>query len=279
MATRIHVAVARSLGRQMRHSGRVNQRADSAPTASELETVFARGWQGTVVKRLGDWLLRAGSGFTGRANSVLPLGSPGRDLDAALLAVSGFYREHGLPPLFQVPIDAGPALADLDERLAERGWEAFNTTAVITARVQELLRSLPARTDLSAAQLDDMPDDRWLAGYLYRGSRLPSTAVDVLVNADGLTFASVRDRGDLLGVARGVVTENWLGITAVTVSEEHRRRGVGTHLMREIVRWGAGRGAESVYLQVDEANIAALAMYRRLGFTRHHGYHYRRLNA
>ena len=27
--------------------------------------------------RLGDWLLRAGSGFTGRANSVLPLGSPG----------------------------------------------------------------------------------------------------------------------------------------------------------------------------------------------------------
>lgn len=49
-----------------------------------LEKVAARGWRGTSTAHIGDWLLRAGGGFTGRANSVLPLGSAGCHLDAAL---------------------------------------------------------------------------------------------------------------------------------------------------------------------------------------------------
>ena len=45
-----------------------------------LELLAARGWRGTEEARLGDWLLRAGGGFTGRANSALALGDPGRPL-------------------------------------------------------------------------------------------------------------------------------------------------------------------------------------------------------
>ena len=72
----------------------------------ELERVASLGWQGTNTQVLGEWLLRAGSGFTGRANSVLPLGSPGCPLDDALNAVWEFYRGHHLTPLFQVPLAA-----------------------------------------------------------------------------------------------------------------------------------------------------------------------------
>lgn len=50
----------------------------------ELERIAARGWQGTTQRQLGKWLLRAGAGLTGRANSVLPLGSPGLPLAPAL---------------------------------------------------------------------------------------------------------------------------------------------------------------------------------------------------
>ena len=57
----------------------------------DLERIAARGWQGTHTLQIGDWLLRAGSGFTGRANSVLPLGPPGRVFPDAL----GWLSEAG----------------------------------------------------------------------------------------------------------------------------------------------------------------------------------------
>jgi len=34
-------------------------------------------------------------------------------------------------------------------------------------------------------------------------------------------------------------------------------------------------GATRLYLQVEEGNQAARRLYRRSGFTDHHGYHYR----
>ncbi len=72
-------------------------------TITELERVAAAHWRGTEEEWLGDWLLRAADGFTGRANSALPLGDPGLPLDEALAAVTEWYRARGLPPMIAVP--------------------------------------------------------------------------------------------------------------------------------------------------------------------------------
>src|SRR6185437_11525528 len=53
-------------------------------TIIDLERMAAAHWRGTEEEWLGDWLLRAAEGFTGRANSALPLGDPGLPLDATL---------------------------------------------------------------------------------------------------------------------------------------------------------------------------------------------------
>ena len=45
-------------------------------------------------------MLRAAGGFTGRANSVLPLGDPGRPLPDAVRAAEAWYAERGLSPMF-----------------------------------------------------------------------------------------------------------------------------------------------------------------------------------
>jgi hypothetical protein len=37
----------------------------------------------------------------------------------------------------------------------------------------------------------------------------------------------------------------------------------------------ADRGAEGLYLQVENGNAVARALYRRAGLADHHGYHYR----
>src|SRR5664279_2894578 len=50
----------------------------------DLEQTMVEGWPPLRRAELGGWLLRAGAGFTGRANSVLPLGDPGIPLTEAV---------------------------------------------------------------------------------------------------------------------------------------------------------------------------------------------------
>jgi ribosomal protein S18 acetylase RimI-like enzyme len=76
-------------------------------------------------------------------------------------------------------------------------------------------------------------------------------------------------------VARGVVVDEWLCVTAVTVGEEHRRRGLATAVMAALGDWAREHGALACVLQVVSSNAPALGLYDRLGFTEHHRYHYR----
>lgn len=242
------------------------------PSDREIQRIAALGWRGLEEAWLGGWLLRAGNGFTGRANSFLPLDPPDRPVEDALRFVTEWYAERGLPPRAQVPL---PLARDLDESLAAAGWEAYNPTRFLVSRLDDLLAGCPPRPDLPPVTHEPVPSPDWLAGYQYRGTALPAGALSVLTNATAPTFASVRDATGLLGVGRGVVDEGWLGVTAVTVPELARRQGLGSHLMRGLTEWAAALGARQVYLQVAEENTAAIAMYDRLGFRTHHRYHYR----
>src|SRR3712207_8558779 len=52
-------------------------------------TLFRSGWRAPEEEPLGGWLLRAGGGFTGRANTALVAGDPGRPLPEAVEAGAG----------------------------------------------------------------------------------------------------------------------------------------------------------------------------------------------
>jgi N-acetylglutamate synthase len=239
----------------------------------ELERVAARGWRALEEDHLGAWLLRAGGGFTGRANSALVVGDPGLPLPAAVDAVARWYDERGLRPCAQLP---GVQSRAADAAFAAAGWERDEDVLVLTAPIA------PPRPVDVPVELATTPDDAWLSGYRYRGSALPPIAVDVLTSAEDAVFAAVRlDPGPapLAAVARGVLTDGWLGVTALTVAEEHRRRGLATAVMTALQSWAAERGGSSVYLQVTASNAGARALYRRTGFIEHHRYHYRRRTA
>jgi GNAT superfamily N-acetyltransferase len=236
----------------------------------ELERLAARSWRGLEEERLGNWLLRAGGGFTGRANSVLAVGEPPPDLPAAVDAVTRWYHARGLPPRAQVP---SPGAEEADAAFAAAGWTREPDNLVLTAPLAGW-----TETDVPV-ELAPAPDDAWLAGYRYRGTPLPSVAYDVLTNADAPVFAAVRCAPPplpLAAVARGVVVDGWLCVTAVTVDEGHRRRGLATAVMAALGTWARGRGAHSCVLQTAGDNEPAVALYRRMGFTEHHRYHYRR---
>ncbi|MGY1772723.1 GNAT family N-acetyltransferase [Blastococcus sp. SYSU D00813] len=236
-----------------------------------LERLAARGWPGWECAELGEWLLRAGGGFTGRANSALAVGDPGCPLPEAVDAVTRWYAERDLRPAVQLP---GARARAAGAAFAAAGWERDEDVLVLTA-------PLPAGAATPAVPVDlsPTPDDAWLAGYRHLGSPLPPAARRVLTGGGDVVFASVRPApapAPPAAVARGVVTDDWLGVSAVTVAEEHRRQGLATAVMGALYTWAAGRGARWAYLQVTASNAPARALYRRDGFIEHHRYHYRR---
>ena len=79
----------------------------------------------------------------------------------------------------------------------------------------------------------------------------------------------------VLAIGRGVVDDGWLGLTAVEVAPEHRRRGLARAVMAAVHGWGAEHGATHAYLQVSADNAAAVALYDRVGYWVHHDYRYR----
>jgi N-acetylglutamate synthase len=241
----------------------------------ELQRIARRGWRAAEVAELDGWQLHADLGWTGRANSVLPLATPHRPLPELLAAAGRFYAERGLPLQIQLPL---PARGLLDAELAGRCWTLERPTEMLTAPLAGRPGPEQAETEQAETEqvvLDPHPSQSWLDGYHYRGGALPEHAVRLLARHDRVRFASVSRAGTVVGIARGTVDEGWLGVTAVEVTAEHRRSGVASTLMQALAGWARNEGASNCYLQVETGNTGALAFYQRLGFIAHHRYHYR----
>lgn len=243
-------------------------------TADELalEGVLAEGLHPAETEWLGGWLLRANGGFLRRANSVLPLRQLGLPLEQGLGYARRWYRQRGLPLKLHIPTEARRLL---DAELGERGWPAADRTHVMVARLDALAAPPAAPVPV---ELAGRPDDAWLT--LYRGGGgLTEPARSLLGRHPNITFASVRVDGRTVAVARGTVDVApggaWLAVNSVEVDPEHRRRGLGTAVTAALWQWGRDHGAVRTCLSVLADNEAAVSLYERLGYWRHHDYHYR----
>jgi len=236
----------------------------------ELERIAAAGWPVPGTERLGDWWLRAADGWTGRGNSALVVGDPGRPLPAAIDAVTSWYRERGLRPACQIPLPSG---ADVEAYLADAGWEASTRVLTMTAPIDRVRRA--ATAGLPPVTLTSAPSEDWLALYGARKNGLPTVAHAILTGGNA-TFAEVREDGRLVAAARSALADEHLGLFAIEVVPEHRRRGLARHVTAALAEANLDH-AHTAYLHTEETNTAARALYTRMGFTVHHTYVYRRL--
>ncbi|MGW8953847.1 GNAT family N-acetyltransferase [Streptomyces sp. NPDC055709] len=242
-----------------------------AATFEELARVSARSWQPVESAPLGDWVLRAASGFTRRANSVLPLGDPGIPLDEALIRVRSWYADRGLPPYVQTATGAEGTQEALCAELEDHGWER-EVTAELRVGGLAALGDLDA--DVERVRLGRSVDESWLRRY--QRSTVPGPHVlKVLSSGPSVWFATVPGESDVpAAIGRCVVDGRWAGFMAVEVDPAYRRQGLATAVMAALARRALDEGASAAWLQVEMDNGGAVALYDGMGFAVHHLYHH-----
>jgi GNAT superfamily N-acetyltransferase len=249
------------------------RRRGPAASFEELARVTARAWEPVESERLGDWTLRAASGFTRRANSVLPLGDPGLPLDATLARVREWYAARELPAYVQAATGAEGAQELLCAELEHRGWRREVSAEV---RIGGLAPVGDLDADVSPVRLSRSLDPSWLHRYQRFGVPGPHV-LRVLESGPSVWFASVPGTGDIpAAIGRCVVDGRWAGFMAVEVDPARRRQGLASAVMTALARKALDEGASAAWLQVEADNDGGRALYEGMGFAVHHHYHHYR---
>jgi ribosomal protein S18 acetylase RimI-like enzyme len=241
----------------------------------ELEELAFRAWPAEEVLELDGWRLRFTQRVTNRANSVWPNAAKGDlGLPARVDAVEAFYRARGAPSSFQITAAAEPP--GLDAHLAERGYVVHSPVAVETLGIQEF--RFPGQPPQLTTRVLSSPDDDWFHVSVERGrftgtKEIYSGILHRIGNRAG--FAVAKRSGNPISIGLGVVEGQWLGIFNMATLPEDRRQHAATAILGALVGWGCARGATRAYLQVEEENLPARALYRSSGFAPAYLYHYR----
>jgi N-acetylglutamate synthase len=241
----------------------------------ELEELAFRAWPAEEVLELGGWRLRFTHQVTSRGNSVWPNVVSGElALEARVDAVEAFYRARGAPASFQITDAAVPR--GLDAHLAACGYVVQSPVVVETIGLEQF--RFPGQPPQLTTSVASSPSDDWFHVSVERGRFAGKKEVYAGILrriGSGAGFAIARVRGKVVAIGLGVVEGQWLGIFNMTTLPEERRQHAASAILGALVGWGSARGATRAYLQVEEENQPARALYEASGFARAYSYHYR----
>lgn len=234
--------------------------------AGVLQRISTDGWVDRT-DALGEWVLRAGGGWTRRANSCLAVGDPGRPLPDAAQAIIEHAATHQLRPRALVLADS----AEL-HGLTALGWASEVTTVVLVQRLVDRLGEYPVGDP--GVRVETALTDEWLSAVLTDRPGPAEAARAVLTGRGPQAYASVVVDDRIVARGKAHVTGPWTGLAGMGTDVDHRGQGLMSRVSHALGLWAARLGARSSYVQVEADNADALARYRRQGCVEHHRYHY-----
>lgn len=233
-------------------------------TSSDIESI-ERATLAAVspeaVEEFQGWLLPFDSGTVSRAHSAVPLRHVPAD-EGLVDQVEARYRARGLRAVFRLANEA--CFDGLRQDLAQRGYQAGKPVLVQVATVQAMRAACAAEP----AETADAPDAAWAALFLAEGFDPVDGAsrVKALSRARGSVYASVRENGKTVAAGTGAFSHGWSSVHGMRTDQACRGRGLAGRVLAGIAGVAELRGITRAFLQVEDVNAPALALYRRAGF-------------
>jgi N-acetylglutamate synthase len=237
-----------------------------------LEELALSAWPALQQRLYDGWVVRFAEGHTRRANSVNPLYPARQDAATKIAQCERWYAEHNLPTVFRLNRRTAPAA--LDRMLEDRGYRMVDLSLTLHCSLADWACPASLPGTLRSEQLLE-----WLALYCQLSGREIEQQNTHLAILRALPaphiFATLRHEHEVVACAVGVVYAGALSIVDVVTAREHRQRGYGRSLLCQLFAWAQRHGAADASLQVQGDNVAARALYRRLGFQEVYPYWYR----
>jgi GNAT superfamily N-acetyltransferase len=262
--------------------------------ARRIDEVAAEAVPATEVDDIDGWRCRANPDVPfRRANAALPpVGAadmPG--LSDTVARVADWYHDRGHPARVQVST-ADPTWQALDDRLAAAGFVVEAPVTVLVAPAERTLHQTMIRTGSSMDTLRAHSlrgctgvDEAWASSVAAlhgddAAARARTVAYGRMLEAfgpDGLGVVHDGDSGPS-AVGFAVRSGELAGIFGMATASAARRRGAGRAVLGTLASLALGQGATELYLQLEDGNEPAAALYGGVGFTPSHRYHYRTLH-
>lgn len=208
------------------------------------------------------WLLGLDHGTVARAHSAVPLVHVPPRADA-LEQLDLRYRAAGLRTMLRLPDVA--AFDALRSELSAGGFVPSKPTFVQTAALDAVLARAATGTDVVITAIAGRD---WEHVFLGDGFDAADGASRLAILRRGThsLFASVRQDGRTVAVGAACLSHGWCAIHAMRTLPAWRGNGFATGIVGALLASARDRGMKRTFLQVEQANAGAQALYARLGY-------------
>ncbi|MDZ4868431.1 MAG: GNAT family N-acetyltransferase [Alphaproteobacteria bacterium] len=234
-----------------------------------LEEMNFNAWPALRTEHYDGWVLRSTGGDSRRVNSINPMTPGVIPLAAKIAAAEGIYARWGRDAVFRLTPLADPGL---DEALVARGYVVEAPTFVQVADVAAgvIPADLRIFTVPDAAWIDAAAGIRGLSGGAAEVFAAQHRAVAVEAG-----WALLVQDGRPAAVGVVAIERGWAGLLGIYVAKFARRHGLARHVSQGLLAHAHAKEATRAWLQVEQANSAALPLYAALGFRTAYAYHHR----
>lgn len=239
----------------------------------KIEDMSLNAWPSHKMELYDGWILRFSYFYTHRTNSVEQFGTSLLPWCEKIPYCEKEYKRLGTPAIFKI----SPLVSlDFDYMLENRGYEIQHTTDVMTVDLNDaVLTASPQQVEFE----NTIPLEWIWSLFELKGTTNPihRTVVPSMYQAipKEVICASVRKDGKIAATGLGILDRDYIGIYAIHVRDDLRRRGYARQICTGLLNEGKKKGAKNAYLQVVEKNAAAHALYESLGFRYFYKYWFR----
>jgi ribosomal protein S18 acetylase RimI-like enzyme len=222
-----------------------------------------------AVEFLPYWALPFDSTTVGRAISAVPLRHNAAE-PGDITLIESRYVSKGLEPRFRVA-DV-PGLNGLHEVLRSRGYTAHQPTLTMVSDI----RGWPQTTTAWMVLQDDKPSAGWQSVYLADDFDPMDGAnrLKALSRSRFLQYGWIEDSAGAVAAGTASFSQGWMSLHGLRTLKRVRGQGAAFALILAFGKQARLRNVERCFLQVEEGNTNAIALYSRLGFQTTWRYHY-----
>ena len=243
-----------------------------SPRVRQYEAAGFRAWPAASVHYDGTWMVRLTASHPAkRLNSINSLDPADTgNIETRLARAAQRFRAYGRPLTLRVtPLTP----SDLINYCDDNGWSRIGPSLIMEAPINKM----PLNTIVNQLPLRDI--GRFVDAAIATGSVLAANRAglsEIIGSVEPAKGLFVRETvGKAQSTLVCVQDGQLAGLFELATALQYRRQGHARALLLAALKWAAAKGAQKAWLQVEEANSAALELYSQIGFTPFYRYHYR----